>query len=79
VPTLTFKIKLSTSVFSSKGFFCGEFILPCNIHRKHHITSNLQKYKLAQMGTLMLLKKFTLLFLLISASLLSTSFAGGSF
>ncbi|XP_020240035.1 protein CASPARIAN STRIP INTEGRITY FACTOR 1 [Cajanus cajan] len=28
------------------------------------------------MGTLMLLKKFTLLFLLISASLLSTSFAG---
>ncbi|KAG4960092.1 hypothetical protein AAZX31_13G183000 [Glycine max] len=28
------------------------------------------------MGTLMLLKKFTLLFLLISGSLLSTSFAG---
>lgn len=51
MPTLAFKIKVSTSVFSSKGFFlCGEFLLPCNIHRKHPITSNLQRHKLFSNG-----------------------------
>uniref|UniRef100_K7LWK9 Uncharacterized protein n=1 Tax=Glycine max TaxID=3847 RepID=K7LWK9_SOYBN len=60
----------------------GKFIVPCNIVRKHHhsfCALKRRNIKLLHKSLWVLSgfsRKFTLLFLLISGSLLSTSFAG---
>lgn len=71
-------LTVNFSFFLQKASSVGNFLFLA-IYIGNTIYLQTQKnFKLSQMGTLMLLKNFTLLFLLISASLLSPSFAGGS-
>jgi len=39
------KFNCQLQFLPSKGFLCGEFLVPCNIHRKHHLSSNLEKFQ----------------------------------